>query len=136
MYVNSTFCASLFKIGSGVLLSLLLIGCSEKQLEVKTVAEDRMKLNLQEPDQLKLKPISFYVVTEKNTASTFKQLELEKKDKVLISMSDEDYQKMSENLVLIQNYIVKQRFIIKSYKDYYEKSPESSQASQSTENKD
>lgn len=101
-------------------LALFISGCSEKQIEVKTVQDERIKLSLDEPSQLKLNQITFYVLTEKNKDTVFKQLESQNKDKVLIGISDDDYQKMSENLILIQNYIVQQRYIIKSYKDYYE----------------
>lgn len=103
-----------------LLASFLFSGCAEKQIEVKTLPEERIPLNLSEPNQLKLKPVTFYVLTEKNKDAVFKQLEAQNKDKVLIGLSDDDYQKISENLILIQNYIVQQRFIIKSYKDYYE----------------
>ena len=105
-----------------ILISSVLFfsACSEKQIEVRTVQDERIKLNLSEPQQLKLKPIVFYVLTEKNKDAVFKQLESSNKDKVLISISDDDYQNMSENLVLIQNYITQQRYIIKSYKEYYE----------------
>lgn len=101
-------------------ISILFIGCSEKQIEVRTIQDERIKLNLQEPNQLKLKPVTFYVLTEKNKDVIFKELEAQNKDKVIIGISDDDYQKMSENLLLIQNYIVQQRYIIKSYKEYYE----------------
>lgn len=109
-------------ISSIILISTILFfsACSEKQIEVRTVQDERIKLNLSEPQQLKLKPITFYVLTEKNKDAVFKQLESRDKDKVLISISDDDYQNMSENLILIQNYITQQRYIIKSYKDYYE----------------
>ena len=103
-----------------IIVAISLTGCSEKQIEIKSTPEERVKLNLAEPQKLVLKPVTYYVLTEKNKESVFKQLELENKDKVIIGLSDEDYQKMSENLILIQNYIVQQRFIIKSYKDYYE----------------
>ena len=109
-------------ISNIILISSVLIfsACSEKQIEVRTVQDERIKLNLSEPQQLKLKPIVFYVLTEKNKDAVFKQLESSNKDKVLISISDDDYQNMSENLILIQNYITQQRYIIKSYKEYYE----------------
>lgn len=108
---------------TSVLISSLFTGCAEKQIEVKTVEDERIKLNLSEPNQLKLKPITFYVLTDKNKDVIFKQLESQNKDKVLIGLTDDDYQKISENLILIQNYIVQQRLIIKSYKDYYENTP-------------
>lgn len=103
-------------------ISMTVVGCSEKQIEVRTIADERIKLDLKEPTQLKLNPITFYVLTEKNKDAVFKQLDAQNKDKVIIGISDEDYQKMSENLVLIQNYIIQQRVIIQSYKDYYETS--------------
>ena len=99
---------------------LLFSGCSEKSIQISTVQSERMKLNLPEPEQLKLKSVTFYVLTEKNKDAVFKQLETQNKDKVLIGLSDDDYQKMSENLIHIQNYIIQQRQIIKSYKEYYE----------------
>ena len=99
---------------------LLFSGCSEKSIQISTVQSERMTLNLPEPEQLKLKPVTFYVLTEKNKDAVFKQLETQNKDKVLIGLSDDDYQKMSENLIHIQNYIIQQRQIIKSYKEYYE----------------
>lgn len=103
---------------------LLFSGCSEKSIQISTVQSERMKLNLPEPEQLKLKPVTFYVLTEKNKDVVFKQLETQNKDKVLIGLSDDDYQKMSENLIHIQNYIIQQRQLIKSYKEYYEPNKE------------
>ena len=103
-----------------ICVSGLFSGCSEKQIEVRTIADERIKLNLSEPSQINLKPITFYVLTENNKDVIFAELQAQNKDKVIIGISDEDYQKMSENLLLIQNYIVQQRYIIKSYKEYYE----------------
>ncbi len=103
-----------------IILVFSLSGCFEKQIEIQTLPEERIKLNLEEPDQLQLKPVTFYVMTEQNKDAVFKQLEAQNKDKVIIGLSDEDYQKISENLVQIQNYIVHQRHIINAYKEYYE----------------
>lgn len=110
-----------------IIMSIILMvsvsffsGCSEKQINVVSTPEERIKLDLSEPNQLHLKPVNFYVITDKNKDAVFKQLESSQKDKVLVGMSDEDYMNMAENLVLIQNYIVQQRYIIKSYKEYYE----------------
>ena len=118
MYANKII-NSIILIGL-ISSTMFFAGCSEKQLNVVSKPEERVKLNLEEPNQLKLKPVNFYVVTEKNKDAVFKQLETSKKDKVLIALSDEDYQKLSENILLIQNYIMQQRYVIKSYKDYYE----------------
>lgn len=118
MYANKII-NSIILIGL-ISSTMFFTGCSEKQLNIVSKPEERVKLNLEEPNQLKLKPVNFYVVTEKNKDAVFKQLETSKKDKVLIALSDEDYQRLSENILLIQNYIMQQRYVIKSYKDYYE----------------
>jgi PBP1b-binding outer membrane lipoprotein LpoB len=109
-------------------LALFFNGCAEKELQIKKIPEKRLELNLSKPAQLNLNHIDFYIITEQNKDLIFKQLELSNKDKVLIGLSDEDYIKLAENMTLIQNYIIQQNNIIKSYKDYYE-------SNESTKNK-
>ncbi len=106
-------------VGS-LVLSLGFTGCAEKEIEILTVQDERLHLNLSEPEQLKLKPVNFYIITEDNKDSVFKQIKSTNKDAMLIGLTDEDYIKMSENMILIQNYILEQKYIINSYKLYYE----------------
>jgi hypothetical protein len=118
VYANKIIKNIILTIGLG--LTMGFTGCSEKQIEVLTIPDERQKLNLSEPEPLKLKPVNFYVITEKNKEQIFKQLQAQNKDLVLIGLTDDDYIKMSENMILIQNYIINQRFLITSYKTYYE----------------
>ena len=118
MYANKIIKNIILTVGLGLILGFT--GCSEKQIEVLTIPDERQKLNLSEPEPLQLKSVNFYVITEKNKEQIFKQLQAQNKDLVLIGLTDDDYIKMSENMVLIQNYIINQRFIITSYKTYYE----------------
>lgn len=111
---------SVNKICIAVCVLFLFSGCSEKKLEVHTIEEPRLELNLKEPNQLKLNNINFIVITEQNSSTVFKQLETSAKDKVIIGITDEDYIKMSENMLLIKQYIIQQKEIIRAYKDYYE----------------
>lgn len=103
-----------------IILGLFFTGCSEKQLEVREIKEERVYLNLQEPEQIKLKNVKFYIITEDNFKTVFAELKAKNTDTVIIGLSDDDYSNMSENLVEIQNYISKQKNIIFQYKQYYE----------------
>lgn len=109
-------------IKSAILASSLLFitGCSTKTIDINTVEKERTKLNLSEPNAIKLKDVNFLIITEQNSNTVFKQLETSNKDKVLIGLTDEDYIKMSENLLELKGYILEQRKIINSYKEYYE----------------
>lgn len=118
MYANKII-KNIILVGS-LVLSLGFTGCAEKEIEILTVQDERLHLNLSEPEQLKLKPVNFYIITEDNKDSVFKQIKSTNKDAMLIGLTDEDYIKMSENMILIQNYILEQKYIINSYKLYYE----------------
>ena len=118
MYANKII-KNIILVGS-LVLSLGFTGCAEKEIEILTVQDERLHLNLSETEQLKLKPVNFYVITEDNKDSVFKQIKSTNKDVMLIGLTDEDYMKMSENMILIQNYILEQKYIINSYKLYYE----------------
>ena len=112
MYANKII-KNIILVGS-LVLSLGFTGCAEKEIEILTIQDERQHLNLSEPEQLKLKPVNFYVITEDNKDSVFKQIKSTNKDAMLIGLTDEDYMKMSENMILIQNYILEQKYIINS----------------------
>lgn len=122
-----------------VLRSLILItfllsssGCSllgfgwngVKPLEVKTTEVERVKLNVDLPDPLKADAIDWVVVTPDNVEQVFKQLESEKKNLVLFAITDEGYEKLAADMVMIRSYIAQQRLIIVKYKEYYEPNKE------------
>lgn len=105
-----------------VFISGLMIfsGCSSKTIDINTIESERVKLKLSEPNQIELKEVNFYIITDKNSQNVFTQLKTANKDSVLFGLTDDDYIKMSENILELKQYIIKQRQIIKSYKEYYE----------------
>ena len=103
-----------------ILLSLFFSGCAEKNIEISKKEVERIPLNLSEPNALKMKNVGFYIITEDNATAVFKRLKAENKEPVLIGLSSDDYINTSENLNNIKFYIIEQRQIIKSYKEYYE----------------
>jgi hypothetical protein len=112
-----------------VLSSFLLSGCASfdlfggptvKPIEVKTVQQDKVKLNLQEPQPLQPRRVEWFIITPENQEEIFAELGKKKYDLVLFGLTDDGYENLSMNMAEIRAYIMKQRAFIKSYKDYYE----------------
>ena len=64
--------------------------------------------------------MEWIVVTPENVNEVFKQLEEKNTDLVLFAITDDGYEKLASDMVLLRNYIAQQRLIIMKYKDYYE----------------
>ena len=114
-----------------LLISLFFInGCSivpkfwgddVKPIEVKQVAVERIKLNIEPPKPLQPEKIEWVVITPDNVDKVRKKLKSKNKDLVLFGLTDDGYEKLSINMAEIRNFINTQRIIILKYKDYYEK---------------
>ncbi len=111
--------------------SILLSGCASfdlfggpkvKPIEIKTVQQDKVQLKLQEPQPLEPKKIEWFVITPENAQEVFAELEKKKYDVVLFGLTDDGYENLSMNMAELRAYILKQRAIIKAYKEYYEPS--------------
>jgi hypothetical protein len=111
--------------------SIALSGCAsfdffggpkEKPIEIKTVQQDKVKLNLQEPQAVSTRKVEWFVITPENANEIFAELEKKKYDVVLFGLTDDGYENLSLNMAELRSYILKQRALIKSYKEYYEAS--------------
>lgn len=115
-----------------ILPTLLLIsGCisfgpkKPDPIEIKTKAEERVRLSLPDPTPLKSRDIKWVIVTKENVNEVFKELESKGVDVVLFGLTDEGYEQLSLTMAELRNLIATQRSIIVKYKDYYEpKKPE------------
>lgn len=117
-----------------LLSSFALTGCASfdffggpkvKPIEVKAVAQDKVQLNLKEPSPLEPRKVEWFIITPENANEVFTELEKKKYDVVLFGLTDDGYENLSLNMAEIRAYILKQRAVIKSYKDYYEPPKES-----------
>jgi len=118
------------KIWLTVLLSsFVLSGCASfdffgspkvKPIEVKTVQQEKVHLNVQEPAPLEPRKVQWFIITPENAEEVFADLEKKKYDLVLFGLTDDGYENLSLNMAEIRAYILKQRSIVKAYKDYYE----------------
>lgn len=101
-----------------------LFGDREKPIEVKTVAVDKTRLELKEPDPLDAKPIGWVVITRDNAEEIFSQLEAEGKHVVLFGLTSDDYRDLSVTIADLRTILVTQKQIIVKYKEYYEPAEE------------
>lgn len=101
---------------------LTLSGCNTTP-DVK-VTDTKPALNIPNPEPLFLKPVDWKIVTEETVEKTFETLYNNKIDPVIFGLTDIGYENLSYNMAEIKAYILKQRQIIQSYKDYYEKKSE------------
>jgi len=113
------------------LLSTLLIlplinGCAfpswkrPEAIEVKTKAEERVRLNLSDPTPLTSRDIKWIIITKDNAEQVFKDLESKGVDVVLFGLTDDGYEQLALTMAEIRNYIATQKSIIIKYKEYYE----------------
>jgi hypothetical protein len=104
-----------------VLSTTILSGCSSvEKLEFFSKPIEKTALNLKTPAGVKLDDINWKVITETNADEVFKKLKDKDIDPVLIGLTDDDYEKLSVNMIKIRNYIIQYQFILKEYKNYYE----------------
>lgn len=110
------------------LLLPLISGCSilpkwsssVAPIEVKTVAQEKTRLNLKEPSSLQARDVEWIVITPENAEEVFHKLREKNIDAVLIGLTDVGYEQLSLQMAEIKNYIAQQRAIIIKYKEYYE----------------
>lgn len=113
---------------SKILLSSLLVvaltGCSlfpkVQQIETVKTAIEKPKLNLSDPDALKLKEVKWIVVTRDNAEQIFAELEKSGKPIALFGMTTDSYEALALNMNDIKAYLVTQKQILIKYREYYE----------------
>lgn len=112
------------KLLSILLLSSVVTGCSlfpsVNPVEIKTTAVEKTPLNLENPPPLKPKDIGWVVITPENQAEVFAELESKGISAAIFGLTDDDYQNLAENLAKLRAFIMQQKAIIESYKEYYE----------------
>ena len=119
----------MIKFVSLIALTLSLQGCAwlslwtKKDPEPVTVvkkAEERVPLNLTQPQPLKMTPPRWIVITPANAARVWKELQDSKTDVVLFALTDDGYERLATDILSIRNFLEQQQQIILEYKKYYE----------------
>ena len=99
----------------------LLAGCTAKPrvIEISSKPISKPDLILPPAKQLNLKEVEWVVINEENAAEVFAKLKEDKKDPVLIGLTDDGYEVLALNYSDIMSYIQQQNAIIKAYENYY-----------------
>ena len=102
----------------------LLVGCTTQpqRIEISAKPIDKPELILPPVDTLRLKDVEWIVINQENYQEVFDKLLKDRKDPVLIGLTDDGYEVLSTNISDIMTLIAQQKQIIAAYKNYYEKS--------------
>jgi len=102
----------------------LLAGCSStpRQIEISAKPIEKPKLVLPPADELRLKDLEWVVINEENAQEVWERLKKDKKDPVLIGLTDDGYEILAMNISDIMKLLQQQKAIIAAYQSYYEKS--------------
>ena len=112
----------LMRIAVVALIGLLFLSaCSTppRVIEISSKPIDKPELILPPANTLNLKEVEWMVINEENAEEVFAKLKEDKKDPVLIGLSDDGYEVLSLNYSDIMSYIQQQNAIIKAYENYY-----------------
>ena len=106
------------------LLGFVLVGCSSpvKQIEVSTKPIERPNLVVPKIDPVKQKDVEWIVITEENAQEVWERIKKDKKDPVLIGLTDDGYEVLANNMSDIMKLLQQQKAIIAAYQNYYEES--------------
>jgi hypothetical protein len=117
-------------VGRGVIvLSILLAAfvlssCTStpRQIEISAKPIEKPKLVLPPADELRLKDLEWVVINEENAQEVWERLKKDKKDPVLIGLTDDGYEILAMNMSDIMKLLQQQKAIIAAYQNYYEES--------------
>lgn len=97
-----------------------LFGGNVKPVEIKTVAEERTRLNVPMPQPLEVRKLEWILITPENADQIWAKLKEQNVDLVLIGLTDDGYETLAITMAELRNRIAEQRQIIIKYKEYYE----------------
>ena len=102
----------------------LLAGCTAKPriIEISATPIEKPKLVLPPLDELRLKDLEWIVINEENAQEVWERIKKDKKDPVLIGLTDDGYEVLANNMSDIMKLLQQQKAIIAAYQNYYEES--------------
>ena len=117
-------------VGRGVIVLVILLvafilsGCTAKPkiIEISAKPIEKPKLVLPPAEELRLKDLEWVVINEENAQEVWDKLKADKKDPVLIGLTDDGYEILAMNMSDIMKLLQQQRAIIAAYQNYYEES--------------
>ena len=117
-------------VGRGVIVLVILLAAfvlssctsTPRQIEISAKPIEKPKLVLPPADELRLKDLEWVVINEENAQEVWERLKKDKKDPVLIGLTDDGYEILAMNMSDIMKLLQQQTAIIAAYQNYYEES--------------
>jgi len=117
-------------VGRGVIVLVILLAAfvlssctsTPRQIEISAKPIEKPKLVLPPADELRLKDLEWVVINEENAQEIWERLKKDKKDPVLIGLTDDGYEILAMNMSDIMKLLQQQKAIIAAYQNYYEES--------------
>ena len=111
------------KIISVLIFSLALSGCAtlKKELVVNTKPIEKPKLDIPLPQPVKMQPMQWVVITDKNYNSVIESVKDSNGLVFLVALDESSYKNLALNNANLLRYIREEKFVIAAYKQYYEK---------------
>lgn len=100
-----------------LIASMLLFGCASDKIEIQSAIVDRPKLELSSPTPIKMNDVKWVIITKENFQEVLKNT---KGPIAFFALTENGYENLSLNMAEIKRYILEQKLIISSYKDYYD----------------
>lgn len=120
-----------------LILLLVLSGCTslhKKELVVRTKPVEKPKLSISLPSPVKMEPLEWVVITDKNYKDVIEQVKDINGVVFLVAMDEKNYKALAMNNARLLRYIREEKAVIAAYKKYYEK-PEIAEQSTAPEEK-
>lgn len=112
------------KIINVLIFSLVLSGCSSlknAKLEVVTKPIEKPKLDVQLPDPVRMQPIEWVLITDKNYNEVIEKVKDPTGLVFLVALDEQNYKNLAINNANVLRYLREQKAVIAAYRNYYEK---------------
>lgn len=112
------------KIINVLIFSLVLSGCSSLKngkLEVITKPIEKPKLDVQLPDPVRMQPLEWVLITDKNYNEVIEKVKDPTGLVFLVALDEQNYKNLAINNANVLRYLREQKAVIAAYRNYYEK---------------
>lgn len=111
------------KIINVLICSLALSGCAslkKEKLEVITKPIEKPKLDIHMPSSVKMQPLEWVLITDKNYNEVIEKVKNENGLVFLVALDEQNYKNLAINNANILRYLREQKAVIAAYRQYYE----------------
>lgn len=109
-----------------LIIFVLVNACSRAEvrepLEIRTRPAVMPELILPDADPIQTRPVEWIIITEDNYEQVFQRLTNNRREPVLIGLTDQGYENLALNLNDLRTFIQQQNSIILAYRNFYVRS--------------